>query len=104
MDCHILGSLVWGFGEVASNLFCAFLHIVEVALEPVHESPLSLTHVLHFAYLARNTIYEVVGFAADIFHCVKRSVSAMAVNSACFVDQGAVPAPAIGTWGVTSFL
>ena len=87
---------------MASNLFRAFFHIVEMTLETIHESSLCLSHILNFASETGDAINQVVGFAAYFLHGVKDSVCGAAVDSSTFVNQWAVSTPGVRTRVVTS--
>ena len=91
-----------GFCEVAPYLFRAFLHIVQMSLESVHESPFSLSHIWYFAFFTGNAIDKIVGFAADFLHGVKVFMVGAALETAAFVNQRAISAPGVGAWVVTS--
>ena len=59
--------MAW-FVKVSSNdvIIGILGHIVEVSLKSVHQSTFGLTHILHPAYLACYTIYEVGRLATHI--------------------------------------
>ena len=67
---------------MASYLFCAFFHIVEMALESVHEPSLCLPHILHFAFFTSDAINQIVGFAGGIFLGVEIFACTTAVDGA----------------------
>ena len=102
MNGHILRSFMWLFREMASNLFSAFFHVIEVSLESIHESPLCLSHILNFASGAGNAVNQIVGFAADFLHAMKDSVCRAAVDGSTFINQWAISTPGVRTRVVTS--
>ena len=68
MNLHVLGSFMIIVCEMAANLLCAFFHVVQVSLEPVHQPSFGLSHILCFASCAGDAVDDIVGFAGNILH------------------------------------
>ena len=61
MDLHVIDTFMVTFIEMSAHrgLKDISSDIVEMALEPVHEPPFSLTDILFLASLASDAVYEV---------------------------------------------
>ena len=81
--------MIWT-GKMSTDLFGTFTYVVEMPLETFHEFSFGLAHILFFALVACDTIYEIVRFATYVFHRVIAPFGLGAVDKATFINSRAV--------------
>lgn len=94
VDFHVSDTAVTGLVEVSRyTMICVgFVYVPKMGVESVAEGVLGLSYILHAAFGARNTIYNIVVSAIDACFAYVFAFGKVACDSATVVDYGAKPA------------